>query len=123
VYYSSVSPLLFEPEPFPTSKGNKALYTIKTYGPGSRDTTVETRVLDQQTGTSSPFSNSDCDKEAKWLGNGDRVIWLKEVASGETEIWIADSEGAICKYVDLYMMGEHSEANLRPRNDQIEETD
>lgn len=59
---------------------------------------METRVLDLKTGTSTLFSSDRRDKEAKWLGKGNMVLWLKEVDFGATEFWIADASDASHRY-------------------------
>ena len=78
----------------PNRQGTKAIYTVNTQMPGSHVDTTETRIIDLLTGTSTLFSNDPRDKEVKWLGKGHLVIWLKDVAFGATEFWIADAEDA-----------------------------
>ncbi|KAG8530239.1 uncharacterized protein KY384_004739 [Bacidia gigantensis] len=51
----------------------------------------ETRVLNLKTGTSILFSKDPSDREVKWLGIEDDVIWLKDTASGATEVWVGDA--------------------------------
>ena len=64
-------------------------------------TSQEIRILDLQTNTSVLLSNDVRDKEAKWFGVGNQVVWLKEVYHGATEIWIGDADDVGRNYVDL----------------------
>ena len=85
----------------PNNQGTKALYTINIQTPGSHANITETRILDLRTNTSILFSNDVRDKEAKWLGVGNNVVWLKEVDHGATEVWIGDVDDVQREYVDL----------------------
>lgn len=85
----------------PNKKGTKAVYTINTQTPGSHANITETRIIDLLTGTSTLFSNDPRDKEAKWLGKGNLVLWLKDVDFGATEFWVADAEDARQNNVNL----------------------
>jgi len=71
--------------------------------PGNYANLTETRVLDLQTNTPSVFTNKSCDKDVQWLGKANQVVWLKEVAFGATEIWIAESPKATSKCVDMHL--------------------
>ncbi|MCJ1453750.1 hypothetical protein MMC28_004099 [Mycoblastus sanguinarius] len=75
------------------SQGTKALYTVTVQAPESTANVTEIRVLDLLSEKSTLFSNDAGDKEAKWLGRSNQVVWLKEVGFGVTEIWIGDAEG------------------------------
>lgn len=85
------------------SEGTKAIYTICTRTPGSHANISETRILNYENNTSILFSNDPRIVEARWLGNGNQVIWLKEVGFGATEIWIADADNTEQTYVNLTM--------------------
>lgn len=84
----------------PNSTSTKALYTVNTQSPNNHANTTEIRILDLQTNTSILFSNDARDKEARWLGKGNQVIWLKAVDFGATEIWIADVDDTGQIYMD-----------------------
>ena len=55
-----------------------------------------------KTGNSTPFSKDPNDREPRWLGESNQVIWLKDVAFGATELWISDAEGSEIKYVAIW---------------------
>ena len=74
---------------------------INLQTPGNHANITEIRILDLQTNTSVLFSNDVRDKEAKWFGVGNQVVWLKEVYHGATEIWIGDADDVGRNYVDL----------------------
>ena len=72
----------------PNHKGTKALYTITSQTESSF--TSETRVLDILTGTSQVFTNDLRDREVRWLGDEDTVIWLRDGEEGATEFWVGE---------------------------------
>lgn len=92
----------------PNKQGTKAIYTVNTQTPESHANTTETRIIDLLTGTSTLFSNDPRDKEAKWLGKGDLVLWLKDVDFGATEFWVADTEDAKQNYVNLKTLSKRA---------------
>ena len=90
--FASFTPYIFPHSAvLPNKQGSKAIYTVSTQTPEGHAIT-ETRIEDLLTGTSTLFSNDPRDKEAKWLGKGGLVLWLKDVDFGATEFWIADTE-------------------------------
>ena len=92
--FDSFTPYIFpHSAAIPNKQGSKAIYTVSTQTPESHAIT-ETRIEDLLTGTSTLFSNDPRDKEARWLGKGGLVLWLKDVDFGATEFWIADTEDA-----------------------------
>ena len=72
----------------PNRKGTKALYSVirQTH----EDAVHEMRVVDLATGTSTAFSNDPRDRQVKWLGVEDLVIWLRDADDGATELWVGD---------------------------------
>ena len=85
----------------PNKQGTKAIYTVNTQTPGSHANITETRIIDLLTGTSTLFSNDPWDKDVKWFGKGDLVLWLKDIEFGATEFWIADAEDVGQDFVNL----------------------
>lgn len=96
----------------PNEQGTKAIYTVNAQTTGSHANITETRIIDLLTGTSTLFSDSPRDKEAKWLGKGDFVLWLKDVDFGATEIWIADAADAGQNNVNLETLSKRASVEL-----------
>ncbi|KAF6227779.1 hypothetical protein HO173_011997 [Letharia columbiana] len=92
----------------PNKQGTEAIYTVDTQTPGSHANITEIRIIDLLTGTSNLFSEDPRDTEAKWLGKGDLVLWLKDVDFGATEFWIADAEDAGQNYVNFKTLSKRA---------------
>ena len=76
----------------PNEDGTLLLHTVSQYSFESHQTTMEIRVLNPGTGQSIILSTNDDDSEPTWLGDGTRVLWLREKDDGTTEFWIRDAE-------------------------------
>jgi len=60
---------------------------------------TEIRVSNLKTGAFILLSSEPEDKEAKWLGVGNQIIWLREAEFDGTNFWIADISDAGFRYV------------------------
>ena len=83
----------------PNPDGSLALYTPHKHSRHSRVLNAEVRILDLKSGHSHTFSNDSRDREPSWLGEGNQVIWLRDIDHGATELWISDAAGSDKKYV------------------------
>lgn len=86
----------------PNPDGSLALYTPHKHSLHSKVLNAEVRVLDLKSGHSHTFSNDPRDREPSWLGEGNQVIWFRDVDRGSTELWISDCAGSDIEYVNQY---------------------
>ncbi|KAE8346850.1 hypothetical protein BDV24DRAFT_122319 [Aspergillus arachidicola] len=100
----TIRPMKFTPEVLlgaprrsaavPNSSGTLAVYTQTSYSFESHAKTSEIRVLDITTGRSSLITNDPSASSPQWLGNDDRLIWLKTKANGNTSFIVGHAREA-----------------------------
>lgn len=88
----------------PNSSGTLALFAVSTYSFQTHEKTAELRILDIETGQSKVVVNDTRAKDAVWLGDGNRIIWLQGGDQGitkllSTDVGLADAE---CVYQMAY---------------------
>jgi pre-mRNA-splicing helicase BRR2 len=74
----------------PSADGKYALYSQSSYSFESHSKTSEIRVLDIASGQSTLLNNESKASEARWLGDGHEVVWLKEGENGNTSFVVSD---------------------------------
>ena len=71
-------------------QGTYALFTVSKYSFQSHLQTQELRILDLISGQSTPYLHGSEVREPCWLGDENKIVWLKSIGNGSTEIWIGD---------------------------------
>ena len=93
--------------------GKLALYTVSTYSFESHKKNSEIRALDIGNGQSTLITNEEKTSEPSWLGDGNKVVWLKEGEKGVTHLIIGDVDKAGETYVAAVVPGPISNLKLK----------
>ncbi|KAL8969995.1 MAG: hypothetical protein Q9197_004055 [Variospora fuerteventurae] len=88
----------------PDHSGRLAVYTVSTYSFESHAKTSEIRVLDITSGQSILITNDKTASEPNWLGDTNKLLWLKEGEKGHTEL----VQGRVDKIGDTHVAGSLS---------------
>ncbi|KAK2782925.1 hypothetical protein FQN53_009526 [Emmonsiellopsis sp. PD_33] len=82
----------------PNPSGTLLAYTQSIYSFESHSTTTELRVLHVATGSSTALTN-EFRGTPQWLGDEDRLIWLKPEDNGHTSFLVGDARGNEDPYI------------------------
>ncbi len=93
--------------------GNLALYTVSTYSFESHNKNSEVRVLDISNGQSTLITNEEKASEPNWLGDGNKLVWLKEGDKGVTHLIVGDADKVGETYVAAAVPGPISNLKLK----------
>ncbi|EEH46397.1 ATP-dependent RNA helicase BRR2 [Paracoccidioides brasiliensis Pb18] len=95
----------------PNASGTLLAYTQTTYSFESHLTTTELRVLDVATGSSVLLTNS-YRGSPQWLGDGNKLVWLKEEGDGTTSFIVGDGKREEDSYVAGTVSGPVSDLKV-----------
>ncbi|OAX81734.1 hypothetical protein ACJ72_03925 [Emergomyces africanus] len=95
----------------PNASGTLLAYTQTTYSFETHATTSELRVLDVSSGSSVLLTNS-YSGTPQWLGDGDKLVWLKEGDSGNTSVIVGCGQRKEDPYVAGTISGPVSNLKL-----------
>ncbi|PGG98965.1 hypothetical protein AJ79_08740 [Helicocarpus griseus UAMH5409] len=82
----------------PNASGTLLAYTQTTYSFESHSTTSELRVLNVVTGSSVLLTNS-YSGSPQWLGDGNKLVWLRTEDNGNTSFIVGDGKQSVDPYV------------------------
>ncbi|KAK2758623.1 hypothetical protein FQN54_003313 [Arachnomyces sp. PD_36] len=74
----------------PNAEGTFALYSQQSYSFESHSKSSEIRVVDISSGRTSLITNDSQASNPKWLGDGNKLVWLKEREDGQTDFIVDD---------------------------------
>lgn len=101
----------------PNPDGTLALYTVSTYSFESHQKTSEIKVLQLDNGQSTLITNDPDASEPNWLGDGNRIVWLKESKKGHTQLVQGNADSAGESHVVADIPGSISGIKLKVLQD------
>jgi len=86
---------------------------VSTYSFESHNKNSEIRVLDTSNGRSTLITNEEKASEPNWLGDGNKLVWLKEGGKGVTQLIVGDVDTVGETYVAATVLGPISNLKLK----------